>query len=166
MATLAKEFVTYEEVNAFLEAAFSGQTTEVSTMLNRKWYMVDVMSENNETALMLATWNGNTETVEMLCQHNASTFTTNEDDENVFDQVCRLDKKMMKRMEGILQKARNEEIDSWNVGENITNKVTYQKDAENQGIWCIYKTDNTGLYTGGQGDDELTRSGFEMMTCA
>ena len=164
--TTTNKFVPNEEVNAYLEAALNGNTMEVSTMLNRRWYMVDVPSENEETALMLATWNGNLETVNMLCQHNASTFSTNEDDENVFDQVCRLDKKMMKRMEGILQKARNEEIDSWNVGENITSKVIYEKDEENQGVWCIYRTDNTGLYFEGQGDDELTRSGFEMMTCA
>ena len=163
--TTTNKFVPNEEVNAYLEAALNGNTMEVSTMLNRRWYMVDVPSENEETALMLATWNGNLETVNMLCQHNASTFTTNEDDENVFDQVCDKDKKIQKQMEQLLQKARNDEIDSWNVGEYETNRVVYQRDADNGGVWCTYKSDFSCDFEDSEGmDDEMTRSGFEMIT--
>ena len=116
MAATTTKFVSNEEVSAFLEAALNGDTVEVSTMLNRKWYLVDAPSENDETALMLATWNGNVDTVDMLCQHNASTFATNEDDENVFDQVCEDDTKR-KQLDQVLHRARNEEIDSWNISD-------------------------------------------------
>lgn len=164
--TTTNKFVPFEEVHAYLDAALNGDTTEVSTMLNRRWYMVDVPSENEETALMLATWNGNLETVNMLCQHNASTFTTNEDDENVFDQVNDKDKKMKKQMEQLLQKARNEEIDSWNIGDYESNRVLYKRDEENGGIWCTYKSDFSGDFEEEDCvDDEMTRSGFEMITC-
>ena len=38
--TTTNKFVPNEEVNAYLEAALNGNTMEVSTMLNRRWYMV------------------------------------------------------------------------------------------------------------------------------
>lgn len=166
MSTIATKFVTNEEVSAFLEAALNGDTVEVSTMLNRKWYLVDAPSENDETALMLATWNGNVDTVDMLCQHNASTFATNEDDENVFDQVCEDDTKR-KQLDQVLQRARNEEIDSWNISDG-SSRVQYVKDADNDGIWCIYKSDFGSDFEENEHtdtDDEMTRSGYEMAVC-
>lgn len=165
MAATTTKFVSNEEVSAFLEAALNGDTVEVSTMLNRKWYLVDAPSENDETALMLATWNGNVETVCMLCQHNASTFATNEDDENVFDQVCENDTKR-KQLEQVLQQARNEEIDSWNFVDYASSRVKYSKDPENEGIWCTYISEiGSDFEQSEYADDEMTRSGYEMITC-
>ncbi len=132
-----KIFIPSDEIQEYLEAALNGNTTEVSVMLNRRWYIVDVPSEDNETALMLATWNGNVETVQMLCQHNASTFCTNDDDETVFDQVPNMDKVEKKKMDLVLQGARNDEIDSWNLERPDHNRVVYEKEPSG-GVWCSF----------------------------
>jgi len=133
-------YITASEVNDFLDAALSGNTTEISIMLNRRWYMVDAPSENSDTALMLAAWNGNLNTVNMLCQHNASTFATNEDDENVFDQVSEGENKEdKKQMDTILQGARNDEIDDLNLTVSNFTKVVYEKDRD-VGVWCTFES--------------------------
>jgi ankyrin repeat protein len=134
-----KIYIPNHEVTNYLDAALAGNTTDVCVMLNRRWYMIDVPSEDNETALMLAAWNGNVETAEMLCQHNASTFVTNDDDENVFDQVPNIDKNMKKDMDKILQRARNDEIESWNLEDRDHNRVKYEKDPIDGGVWCYYE---------------------------
>ena len=82
---------------------------------------------------MLAAWNSNVETVQMLCQHRASTFAKNDDFEDVFDQVPNMDKAEKKKLDLVLQAARNEEIDSWNVGYQEHNRVMYEKDNKEGG---------------------------------
>lgn len=159
--SVTKIYVPCHEVNGYLEAALNGNTTEVSVMLNRRWYMVDVPSEDNETALMLATWNGNVETVHMLCQHSASTFTTNDDDENVFDQVPNMDKVEKKKLDLVLQGARNDEIESWNVVNPDHNRVVYEKDPKDGGVWCSFViAGNVALAT-----NELRGAEDMMGTC-
>jgi hypothetical protein len=141
----ANVFIPAEEVEAFLEAALNGNTTEVATMLNRRWYLIDVPSDDNDTALMLATWNGNVDTMDMLCQHHASTFSTNDEDENVFDQIPSLDEEKILRMNKILHKAREEEMESWRDPNRQYNRVTYEwnhKEIEG-GVWCSFKMGNS-----------------------
>ena len=141
--SITKVYIPAEEVEAYLEAALNGNTTEVSVMLNRRWYMVDVPSEDNDTALMLATWNGNIETMDMLCQHNASTFTTNDDNENVFDQIPALEDTELMKLNHILHGSRNEEIETWNDPHRQYNRVMYERNHKDGGVWCSYQSEET-----------------------
>ena len=163
--SVTKIYIPAEEVSDYLEAALNGNTTEISVMLNRRWYMVDVPSEDNETALMLAAWNSNVETVQMLCQHRASTFAKNDDFEDVFDQVPNMDKAEKKKLDLVLQGARNEEIDSWNVGYQEHNRVMYEKDKKEGGVWCSF-TSAGSISLSYKGDSDSVDSAADMMCVA
>ena len=138
----ANVYIPAEEVEAFLDAALNGNTTEVSTMLNRRWYLIDVPSDDDDTALMLATWNGNVDTVDMLCQHNATTFATNHEDKNVFDQVSHLEEDKIGRLINVLFHARNQEIACWSDPNRQHNRVTYKRNNKDGGVWCSYRMES------------------------
>ncbi|XP_068594671.1 NAD-capped RNA hydrolase NUDT12 [Brachionichthys hirsutus] len=77
--------VNEEMVERFLDAAATGDLTNVSTLLSRVPSLINQKGSRNWTALMLAARNGHFPVVEMLLAHGCDKFSVNSSSQTAYD---------------------------------------------------------------------------------